>query len=165
MKSFVMPTIGVLSTWPPTWLPTWYCGTAHVILGKTLNKSLVGDEAPRLALVVGLLEIPPFHDLQTKESHKVVRDRKHFHKHLLTVISRSAPTHLLIGYNQVIGKGHIHDGRVLKQFVMYCVMRSTGIVSTPHLEDILLREAHVFISHELGLHIHIQRHQNKHKGK
>ena len=69
---------------------------AHVILGKTLDKGLIGDEAPRIALIVRLLEITSVHYLQTEESHKVVRNRKHFHKNLLPVISGAAPSHLRV---------------------------------------------------------------------
>ena len=48
---------------------------------------------------------------------------------------------------------------------MHGIVRGTGIVSAPHLKDILLREAHIFMGHELGLDIHVQRHQDEHEGK
>ena len=40
-------------------------------------------------------------------------------------------------------------------------MRGTGIIATPYLQDILLRKTHVLVHHELGLHTHVQRHQDK----
>ena len=40
-------------------------------------------------------------------------------------------------------------------------MRGTGIIATPYLQDILLRKTHVLVHHELGLHIHVQSHQDE----
>ena len=40
-------------------------------------------------------------------------------------------------------------------------MCGTCRITAPYLQDILLREAHVFVHHELGLHMNIQRHQDE----
>ncbi len=86
---------------------------AHVKLRIHLHECLIDNHTACFVLVVGRLEATPVHHLEVEKMQEIIGNGKHFRINLLSV-DGTAPTHLPVGDDQVVGKSHIRDGRILQ---------------------------------------------------